>query len=337
MNLEHLALATQELSTLLSEGLIEPTTSPWACEAFYVNKHAEQVRGKFRLVINYQNLNHFLADDKFPLPNKSALFQHLSNAKVFSKFDLKAGFWQLGIHPEERYKIAFCIPDHHYQWTVMPFGLKNALSQFQKAMVRLLQPLLSNALIHVDDILLFSKDEESHAKLLAEFYNLVKSQGIMLSEKKMVVGQSSIDFLGVNISDGKYILQPHIASSLGEFPNKLINAKQIQQFLGIVNYMLDFIPKVSRYKNCLAQLLKKSPPECNSAHIETVQQLKRLSEKLPPLQIPRLGKRILQTNANWAAALSEEIDDKRNIWGYKVVHSSPQNFITILLSKKFLQ
>ena len=175
MNPEHLALATQELSTLLSEGLIEPTISPWACEAFYVNKHVEKIQGKLRLVINYQDLNHFLADDKFPLPNKSALFQHLSNAKVFSKFDLKAGFWQLGIHPEERYKMAFCIPDHHYQWTVMPFGLKNAPSQFQKAMVMLFQPLLTNALIYVDDILLFSKDEESHAKLLTEFYNLVKS------------------------------------------------------------------------------------------------------------------------------------------------------------------
>ena len=53
MNLEHLALATQELSTFLFEGLIEPTASPWACEAFYVNKHAEQVQGKLRLVINY--------------------------------------------------------------------------------------------------------------------------------------------------------------------------------------------------------------------------------------------------------------------------------------------
>ena len=123
MNPEHLTLATQELSTLLFEGIIEPTTFPWACEAFYVNKHAEQVRGKLRLVINYQDLNHFLADDKFPLPNKSALFQHLSNAKVFSKFDFKVGFWQLGIHPGERYKTAFCILDHHYQWTVMHFGL----------------------------------------------------------------------------------------------------------------------------------------------------------------------------------------------------------------------
>ena len=85
-------MAKQELSTLFLEGLIESTTSPWAYEAFYVNKHAKQVQGKLRLVINYQDLNHFLADDKFPLPNKSALFQHLSNAKVFSKFDLKARF-----------------------------------------------------------------------------------------------------------------------------------------------------------------------------------------------------------------------------------------------------
>ena len=74
----------------------------------------------------------------------------------------------------------------------MRFGLKNALSQFQKAMVTLFQPLLANTLIYVDDILLFSKDEESHAKLLTKFYNLVKSQRIMLSEKKMVIGQSQI-------------------------------------------------------------------------------------------------------------------------------------------------
>ena len=116
----------------------------------------------------------------------------------------------------------------------------------------LFQPLLANALIYVDDIILFSKDEESHAKLLTEFYNLVKYQGIMLLEKKMVIGKSSIDFLGVNISDGKYTLQPHIANFLGEFSNKLTSAKQIQQFLGIANYMSEFIPKVSRYRNCLA-------------------------------------------------------------------------------------
>ena len=148
-------------------------------------------------------------------------------------------------------------------------------------MVTLFQPLLTNALIYVDDILLFSKDEESHGKLLIEFYNLVKSQGKLLSEKKMTIGQSSIDFLGVNISNRKYNLQPHIVVSLGEFPDKLTSAKQVQQFLGIVNYMSNFIPKISKYRNCLAQLLKKSPPRWNSVHTEVVQQLKKLAKKLP--------------------------------------------------------
>ena len=93
----------------------------------------------------------------------------------------------------------------------------------------------------------------------------------MLSEKKMVIGQSSIDFLGVNISDGRYTLQPHIAASFREFPNKLTSAKQIQKFIGIVNYMSDFIPKISRYRNCLAQLVKKSPAEWTFVYIEAVQ------------------------------------------------------------------
>ena len=78
---------------------------------------------------------------------------------------------------------------------------------------------------------------------------------MMLLEKKMVVGQSSIDFLGVNISDGKYTLQPLIVVTLGRFPDKLTSTKQIQQFLGIINYTSDFISKISRYRNFLAQLL----------------------------------------------------------------------------------
>lgn len=67
-------LALTECTQLVEQMIIEPTSSPWACEAFYVNKRSERVRGKLRLVINYQPLNHFLADDKFPLPQKKSLF-----------------------------------------------------------------------------------------------------------------------------------------------------------------------------------------------------------------------------------------------------------------------
>ncbi|KAG8488426.1 hypothetical protein CXB51_016475 [Gossypium anomalum] len=162
MNPEHLLLAEQECKELQQQDLIEPSNSQWACEAFYVNKRSEQIRGKLRLVINYQPLNHFLQDNKFPLPNNNTFFASLAKARNFSKFDLKAGFWQLGVHPEDRGKTGFCIPNHHFQWKVMPFGLKTAPSLFQKAMTRIFQPIMENALVYIDDILLYSQDEESH-------------------------------------------------------------------------------------------------------------------------------------------------------------------------------
>lgn len=118
------------------------------------------------MVINYQPLNYFLQDDKFPIPNKLTLFSHLAKAKIFSNFDLKSGFWQLGVHPDERSKIGFCILDHHFQWKVMLFGLKTAQSLFQKAMIKIFQPILNSALVDIDDILLFSNSIEEHFKLL---------------------------------------------------------------------------------------------------------------------------------------------------------------------------
>ncbi|KAH9801309.1 hypothetical protein KPL71_000978 [Citrus sinensis] len=155
MSPSDLLLAQQECSQLLAQGLIEPTNSQWACQAFYVEKHSEIVRGKKRLVIDYQPLNMFLQDDKFPLPRRQNMFTFLKHAQIFSKFDLKSGFWQLGIEPSERYKTAFCIPNAHFQWIVLPFGLKTAPSIFQKSMVKIFQPILHHALIYIDDILLF--------------------------------------------------------------------------------------------------------------------------------------------------------------------------------------
>ncbi|KAL4388578.1 hypothetical protein GQ457_09G008110 [Hibiscus cannabinus] len=320
MNPEHQKLAIAECSELLQQGLIEPSDSQWACEAFYVNKRSEQARGKLRLVINYQPLNHFLQDDKFPLPNRNALFSSLSKAQIFSKFDLKAGFWQLGIDPTDRPKTGFCIPNQHYQWKVMPFGLKTAPSLFQKAMIRIFQPIMDQALIYIDDILLFSQDEEAHLKLLQRFSQLLVQYGIMLSERKMKINQKEIEFLGMNLKEGKYQPGPHIAQELIKFPEKDLSKKQILQFLGIVNYLRDFIPKISKYTNPLRKMLKKDPPQWSNAQTKAVKILKDKLQQLPPLKIPSDGKRVLQTDASdkyWGAILFEEKDKKRQLCGYK--------------------
>ncbi|KAH9680134.1 hypothetical protein KPL71_026431 [Citrus sinensis] len=215
-----LQLAQTECAELLAQGLIEPTTSPWACQAFYVNKRAETLRGKKRLVIDYQPLNQFLQDDKFPLPRKNSIFTYLQNAKIFSKFDLKSGFWQLGIDPAERYKTTFCIPNAHYQWTVLPFGLKTAPSIFQRAMTQIFQPLLHHTLVYIDDLLLFSGTPEEHQVLLQQFHDIVDQYGIMLSDKKSTIATDTVDYLGMQIKNGFYQPGPHIAQELLHFPNK---------------------------------------------------------------------------------------------------------------------
>ena len=86
----------------------------------------------------------------------------------------------------------------------MPFGLKVALSLFQKAKTKIFGPILHHALVYIDDILLFSFDHESHQKLLLDFFHIVQAHGIMLSEKKSSIRKESIDFLGMVIKDGQY-------------------------------------------------------------------------------------------------------------------------------------
>lgn len=93
MNAEYQELCHKEIDELLKMGLIKKSDSPWGCFGFYVNNHSEIKRGKPRLVINYKPLNDCLEYDSYPLPKPSDVLSKIRKAKVFSKFDLKSGFW----------------------------------------------------------------------------------------------------------------------------------------------------------------------------------------------------------------------------------------------------
>ncbi|KAK9742368.1 hypothetical protein RND81_03G167400 [Saponaria officinalis] len=188
-------------------------------------------------------------------------------------------------------------------------------------MIKIFEPIFPNALVYIDDILLFSSNIDAHSAVLAKFHDIVLQYGIMLSEKKMVVGETKIDFLGMHISKGQYHLQPHIATQLEAFPDDKLSYKQVQQFLGIVNYMVDFIHDLAKYRTVLSAKLKKHAPPWNEKCTEAVMELKHISKTLPALKIPSKGKRVLQTDAGdcyWGAILLEE-DEKgnRHICGYK--------------------
>ena len=130
MNVELEQYCRKEIQDLESKGLISKSRSPWSCAAFYVNKASKQERGTPRLVINYKPLNTALKWIRYPIPNKKDLLQKLHSAFVFSKFDMKSGFWQIQIEQKHHYKTAFTVPFGQYEWNVMPFSLKNAPSEF---------------------------------------------------------------------------------------------------------------------------------------------------------------------------------------------------------------
>nr|KAJ0202821.1 hypothetical protein LSAT_V11C500270580 [Lactuca sativa] len=101
---------------------------------------AELERGSPRLVINYKPLNKVLEWIRYPIPNKRNLLKKLYDSKIFSKFDMKSGFWQIQLHEEDKYKTGFNVPFGHFEWNVMPFGLKNAPSEFQNVMNDIISP-----------------------------------------------------------------------------------------------------------------------------------------------------------------------------------------------------
>ncbi|KAK8990558.1 hypothetical protein V6N11_009250 [Hibiscus sabdariffa] len=114
----------------------------------------------------------------------------------------------------------------------------------------------------------------------------------------MKINQREIEFLEMHLKEGKYHPGPHIAQELIKFPDKDLSKKQILQFLGIVKYLRDFFPKISKYTNPLRRMLKKEPPQWSTVQSKVVKTLKDILQHLPPLQIPSDGKRILQTDAS---------------------------------------
>lgn len=167
---------------------------------------------------------------------------------------------------------------------------------------------------------MFSKDVDSYSQLLSQFADLTKQFGVTLSQKKMVIGVSEIDFLGMHIKDGQYSLQPHVGQELLKFADTDLSKREVQQFLGIVNYMADFVDHLTPIIRPLQNMLKKDAPPWSSKQIEAVRKIKQNVQELSALSIPTNGKRILQTDASdlyWAAVLLEEKNGKRNICGYK--------------------
>ncbi|KAB2625897.1 S ribonuclease [Pyrus ussuriensis x Pyrus communis] len=139
-----------QLQELVDKGFIQPSTSPWGAPVLFVKKKD----GTLRLCIDYRQLNRVTIKNRYPLPRIDDLFDQLRGACVFSKIDLRSGYYQLKISRDDVPKTAFRTRYGHYEFLVMPFGLTNAPAAFMDLMNRVFQPYLDRfVIVFIDDIL----------------------------------------------------------------------------------------------------------------------------------------------------------------------------------------
>ena len=98
---------------------------------------------------------------------------------------MKNGFWQIQIDEIDRYKTAFIVPFGHYEWNVMPFGIKNAPSEFQNIMNEIFTPFTNFSIVYIDDVLIFSKSFDHHWKHFDIFVRVIKQHGLVVSASKI--------------------------------------------------------------------------------------------------------------------------------------------------------
>ena len=184
-------------------------------------------RGVPRLVINYKTLNKALKWIRYPIPNKKDLLDRLHEATIFSKFDMKSGFWQIQIDEKDIYKTAFTVPFGHYEWNVMSFGLKNAPSEFQNINNDIFTPFTDFSIVYIDDVLIFSKSIDNHWKHLDIFFKVIKHNGLVVLATKINLFQDKIRFLGHNIYKGTLGPIDRAIQFANKFPNEIKDKNQL--------------------------------------------------------------------------------------------------------------
>jgi hypothetical protein len=226
-----LAELKTQLQDLLEKGFIRPSSSPWGCPAIFVKKDQT-----LRMCVDYRPLNEVTIKNKYPLPRIDILFDQLTGARVFSKIDLRSGYHQIRIRPEDIPKTAFTMRYGLFEYLVMSFGLTNAPAHFTYLMNSVFMPELDKfVVVFIDDILIYSKNEEEHAQHLRIVLTCLREHQLYAKFSKCAFWLEEIQFLGHVLSAKGIAVDPSKVKDILEWkPPTTVH--QVRSFLGLAGY-----------------------------------------------------------------------------------------------------
>ncbi|KAL8441822.1 hypothetical protein Emed_007471 [Eimeria media] len=294
----------EELSKLAAKGYITLTSSPFAAPCMLVPKKADKPGGapQYRLVINYRALNKITVSSEPPIPNITTIMEQLQGAKYFTTMDMEAGFHQVRVAPEDQHKTAFGCYFGHFEFKVMPFGLKGAPGTFQTIMSHILWEHIGvRCAVYLDDVLVYSPNLQQHVEDVARVLRALREHRMYPKISKCRFARTEVVYLGFSVGANGVRPSMEMVKDIVHWPEKLENVTQVNQFMGLVGYVRIFMG--TRYADMakpLYDLTRKNVPLIwTEAHTTAVQQLKNRLVHYTLLQLPDPSKPyVLWTDAS---------------------------------------
>jgi hypothetical protein len=233
-----LAELKKQLQDLLTKGQIRPSSSEWGCPTLFIKKKKDNL---LWMCVDYRPLNAVTIKNKYPLPRIDILFDQLSKAKVFSKIVLRSGYHQIKIRPQDIPKTAFSTRYGLYEYLVMSFGLTNALAYFMYLMNSMFMPELDKfVIVFIDDILVYSENEEDHAEHLRIVLTRLRDHQLYAKFSKCEFWLRTIPFLGHVLSKNGISMDPSKVQEVMDWKAQT-TVHEVQSFLGLARYYRRFI------------------------------------------------------------------------------------------------
>ncbi|CAF3028738.1 unnamed protein product [Rotaria sp. Silwood2] len=252
MSQPELAELKRQLEILLEKGFIRVSKSPYAAPVLFAKKKD----GTLRMCVDYRALNKLTIKNKYPIPRIDEMLDQLNGAKIFSRLDLKAGYHQIRIKDDDIEKTAFRTRYGSFEFVVLPFGLTNAPPTFMRLMNSIFHHYLDKfVIIYLDDILIYSKNENDHLNHIRLVLQLLRDNQLYANRTKCEFNVDQINFLGHVITSNGIKADESKVIAVKNWPIPR-NSTNVRSFLGAAGFYRRFIPNFSELASPLTDLTK---------------------------------------------------------------------------------
>ena len=285
----------EHLEKMLKAGVIQESTSDWAAAPVLIRKRD----GTVRWCIDFRRLNAVTTRDVFPLPLVDDCLDTLSGSVWFSKLDANSAYWQVPVREGDRKKTAFITRYGLFEHVRMGFGLCGAPGTYARIMNLVFRGMSwKTVLAFLDDILVLGSSFKNHLQNLKEALSRFRQYGLKLKPKKCTFFQKEVEFLGRNITRDSLEMSEHDIKVVKDWPVPT-KAKDVESFMGLVNYHRAFIKDFSRLAEPLYAVTGKKQFEWTEKQSKAFETLKEALLKPPVLALPNVKDAfILDTDAS---------------------------------------